>query len=142
MERIGMFGFRKRTQIFGGKSKNQQMLAAMKDAVDQQQRVAPFEANIRTGRLLADLILDSVQDEPQFANDTALCVVGSMAGHAAALSAAYRVADSNPDTIFDGDYTVTTGPDGTRRGTGTIVNDALISGPKAFWRLLVLAMAC
>lgn len=131
-----MFGFRKRAQIFGGKSKNQQMLATMKDAVDQQQRVAPFEANIRTGRLLADLILDSVADEPKFANDTALCVVGAMAGHAAAVSAAQSVANTSPEAIFEGDYTISTGPNGSRRITGTIVNDALISGPKAFWRLV------
>ena len=130
-----MFGFRKKVSIFGGQSKNQQMLSTMKDAV-QKQRVAPFEANIRTGRLLSDLIFDSVEQEQHHADDTALCVLGSMAGYSAAVAASQAFANADPEQLLEADYTTKIAHDGTRRLSGTLVNDALISGPKAFWRLL------
>ena len=51
-----MFGFGKRAKIFDGKSKNEQVLAEMKSAVDQKKRVAPYEPFILTGHELADRI--------------------------------------------------------------------------------------
>lgn len=131
-----MFGFKKKKPIFGGGSKNEQMLAAMRDAVEQQKRAVAYEPYILTGKDLADLIIVSVEDEERFGLDTALCIVGAMAGFSAACVAAANFSTMDSKAIQDGDYVRDAGHDGMPLYTGAIVDTALISGRLSFWRIL------
>ena len=131
-----MFGFGKRAKIFDGKSKNEQVLAEMKSAVDQKKRVAPYEPFILTGHELAEIVSDCVAEEPEHALDTALVIVGSLAGYAAALSAADAFEDLGPEGLQSGDYEQSESVDGEPIFAGALIDEALISGKSSFWRMV------
>jgi len=131
-----MFGFGKRARVFDGSSKNEKMLATMRDAVEQQKRAAAYEPYILTGRDLAELILDCVEEEPVHEVETALCIVGSMAGFAAASIAAQNFATKVPSALEEGAYVSVAGVDGTSLFSGGLVDAALLTGPSSFWRMV------
>ncbi len=131
-----MFGLGKKVGFFDKGSKNLQMLETMKTAVDAKKRAEPFEPFILTGRDLSDLICDSVEQEPIHGIETALCIVGSMAGYAAALTAADAFANLAPEDRQKGDYLGSVAADGSPMFSGRLIDEALISGRSSFWRIV------
>lgn len=131
-----MFGFGKRKKAFSGKSRNEQMLETMKSAVEKQIKEAPFEPFIATGQDVADLVLDSVEEEGAHALDTALCVVGALAGHAAALYGAEVHGSMAEGEVMPEDYERHNGADGRVYFSGALIDEALIGGSNGFWKLV------